>query len=293
MRNCGEDDLCVGPWFANRTRSETENLIGLFANTLPLRTDLSGDPTFGALLARVRETILEAQARQDLPFDKLVEAVRPARDPSRNPLFQVMFVLQNAPLRSLVLPDLCVAPMRLCAPTARFDLTLAMMEQETGLAGEWEYNADLFDAETAAGLLSEYLMLLKAIAANPELRLSELPGASEAERSLFERRGADALASPTRMQFGEGGYVAPRTQTEKMLVDIYMQLLDIDSVGVHESFFDLGGHSLLACALAYRIREIRSCNLSPMTIFQAPSVAQLARILESEGGNNDGQHRVG
>jgi non-ribosomal peptide synthetase component F len=188
MRYSGKDDLCVGTWTANRMQANVEDLIGLFADTQALRTDLSGDPTFRTLLERVRKTVLEAQVHHELPFEKLVQELRPEYDPSRHPLFQVMFVLQNSPLRSLELPELHVAPLRVRTRTARFDLTLAMMERETGLVGEWEYNTDLFDEDTAARMLRDYVVLLDRIVANPESSLSEL--------TCFSEAAADSGSSP-------------------------------------------------------------------------------------------------
>ena len=123
-RYSGQDDIVVGSPIAGRTRAETEGLIGFFVNTLVLRTDLSGDPTFRELLGRVREAALGAYAHQDLPFEKLVEELGPERSLSHTPLFQVMFLLHNAPGEDLALPELSVAPLTVEADTAKFDLTL-------------------------------------------------------------------------------------------------------------------------------------------------------------------------
>ena len=185
MRYSGQQDLCVGSPVANRTRLETEELIGVFVNTLVLRGDLSGDPRFVDLLARLRETVLDAQAHQDAPFERLVEELQPTRDPSRNPLFQTMFVLQNAPQRRLDLPGLTIEAMPIEMRSAQFDLTLAVTEQDEMLAGELEYNIDLFDEATIARMARHFGVLLEAIAEDPELRLSELPLLDAAERRLL------------------------------------------------------------------------------------------------------------
>ena len=131
-RYTGQDDIVVGSPIANRNRIEIEGLIGFFVNTLVLRTDHSGNPTFRELLHRVRETALEAYAHQDLPFEKLVEELRPDRDLSRSPLFQVMFVFQNAPARELSFKGLNVSPVRIAGETAKFDLTLSVNEVRQG-----------------------------------------------------------------------------------------------------------------------------------------------------------------
>src|SRR5439155_13431381 len=127
-----------------RTRRETEGLIGFFINTLVLRTDLSGDPTARELLARVREVTLDAYAHQDLPFEKLVEELQPARDLSHTPLFQVLFVLQNAPTAVLELPGLMMRPLIVASDTAKFDLTIVLTEGDEGITAGCEYNTDLF-----------------------------------------------------------------------------------------------------------------------------------------------------
>src|SRR5205823_6593234 len=124
---------------ANRTRAEIEPLIGFFVNTLVLRTDLSAHPTFRTVLRRVREVCLEAYVHQEVPFEQVVDAVQPERDLSRQPLFQVMFALQNAPLEPLELPNLTLSPLPVENMTSKFDLTLSLAEGANGLSGVFEY----------------------------------------------------------------------------------------------------------------------------------------------------------
>ncbi|HVB29717.1 MAG TPA: amino acid adenylation domain-containing protein [Terriglobia bacterium] len=181
-RYTSQDDLIVGTPIANRNRLETEGLIGFFVNALVLRTDLSGNPNFRDLLGRVREVCLGAYGHQDLPFDRLVEELHLKRDLSRNPLFQVMFALQNAPLRALELPGLTLIPVEGDSETAHFDLTLQIVDTEQGLTAALVYNTDLFEADTIARMLGHFQTLLEAIVANPEQRLSDFPLLTEAER---------------------------------------------------------------------------------------------------------------
>ncbi|HMK90598.1 MAG TPA: amino acid adenylation domain-containing protein, partial [Methylocystis sp.] len=181
-RHSGQDDICVGTPVANRRRVELEPLIGFFVNTLVIRSDLSDDPTFAALLARVRRTALDAQAHQDLPFEKLVEELAPARDMSRSPLFQAMFVLQNAPATELALAGLRFERFVFENPTAKFDLALSALERDDGLSFSIEYATALFDEATIARFARHYCVLLEAIAADPHRRLSELPILDDAER---------------------------------------------------------------------------------------------------------------
>ncbi|WP_460203568.1 amino acid adenylation domain-containing protein [Scytonema sp. NUACC21] len=174
-RYTGQSDICVGSPIANRNRSETESLIGFFVNTLVLRTQVSGNASFSELLARVREVALNAYAHQDLPFEQLVEALQPERNLSHQPLFQVMFVLQNAPMPTLELPGLSLNPLSMDSTIAKFDLTLSMEDTDRGLVGWLEYNSDLFDASTINRMLAHFQTLLEGIVAHPEHRLANLP----------------------------------------------------------------------------------------------------------------------
>ncbi|MDZ7959073.1 MAG: amino acid adenylation domain-containing protein [Aulosira sp. DedQUE10] len=170
-----QDDILVGTPIANRNRSEIEGLIGFFVNTLVLRSNLQGNPTFKQLLAQVREVTLGAYAHQDLPFEQLVEELQPERDLSHSSLFQVMFILQNAPTETLHLPNLTLNPLKVENNTANFDLTLSMVETDTGLRGAIEYNTDLFDADRISRMIGHFQTLLAGIVAHPDQRLSDLP----------------------------------------------------------------------------------------------------------------------
>ena len=177
-----QDDLIVGTPVANRNRLEIEGLIGFFVNALVLRTDLSGNPTFRELVRRERKVCVDAYAHQDLPFEKLVEALHLERDLSRNPLFQVMFVLQNAPVHAVALPGLSLTPVIADGGTTHFDLTLHVVDTEQGLVGTAAYNTDLFDAGTISRMLTHYQTLLEGIVRDPDQRLSDLSVLSNTER---------------------------------------------------------------------------------------------------------------
>ena len=181
-RYSGQDDVVVGSPIANRSRTEFESLIGLFVNTLVLRSDLSGNPTFRELLARVREVCLGAYAHQDLPFEKLVQELQPERDRSRNPLFQVMFVLQNATRPFTELPGLRVEPIELGAKRSPFDLSLFLRERDGRFIGYFEYSTDLFERETIARMAAHFERLLEGIVTDPDQPISKLPILTEAER---------------------------------------------------------------------------------------------------------------
>ncbi len=184
-RYAGQDDLVVGTPIANRTRAETEGLIGFFVNTAVLRARVADDRSFSELLAQVKETCLGAYAHQDLPFERLVQELEPDRDPSRSPLFQVIFALQNAPRAEAAPSNLKRRELATPTVTAKFDLTLTMVEGARGLAGGFEYNVDLFDAATLDRLTAHFAAILAAVARDPSVHVGEISLLDEAERRLL------------------------------------------------------------------------------------------------------------
>jgi amino acid adenylation domain-containing protein/non-ribosomal peptide synthase protein (TIGR01720 family) len=181
-RYTNQEDIAVGSPVAGRNRAETEDLIGYFVNTLVMRTDLSGNPSFRDVLGRVRDVALGAYTHQDVPFERLVDGLKVERDLSRTPLFQVMFILQNAPSEVVELPGLTIRPMEYELGTAKFDLSLLMMDQPEGLLCHLEYNSDLFDAETVERMLKNFQILLEGAINNADTPIAELPILSETER---------------------------------------------------------------------------------------------------------------
>jgi hypothetical protein len=178
-----QDDILVGSVIAGRTRTETERLIGLFLNTLVMRTDLSGEPGFRQLLKRVREVCLGAYAHQEVPFEKLVEELQPERDLSRSPIVQVAFGMQNAPVGELRLGELKLARVAYENEVVRFDLTLWIMEGAGGaLRATWTYSTDLFDGETIQRMQGHFRTLLESIIREPETRISQLEMLTEEEQ---------------------------------------------------------------------------------------------------------------
>jgi amino acid adenylation domain-containing protein/FkbM family methyltransferase len=224
-RYSGQTDLVVGTAIANRRRREVEGLIGMFFNLLALRNVAAGSTPFRDLLKGVRETTLGAFAHQDLPFERILDEIQPERDLGRTPLFQVTFVLQNAPPQAIQLPELTLAPLDSETGVSNFDLTLAMTETPSGLQGRLTYRTDLFDATTIARLERHFQRLLTTVAARPETPLQELSMLSAAEEhqivrewndtaapcdrrptvhALFEARAAQTPAAPA-VVFGPGG----------------------------------------------------------------------------------------
>ncbi|HBL59419.1 MAG TPA: non-ribosomal peptide synthetase [Cyanobacteria bacterium UBA8803] len=181
-RYSGQEDIIIGTPIAGRTRVETEGLIGFFVNTLALRTNLAGNPSFEELLERVREVALGAYAHQDIPFEKLVAELQPERDISRSPLFQVMFILQNTPQSTFEFPGLTLSTLEVNSVGAKFDLTLSLTETTEGILGRWTYSTDLFDSATITRMTGHFQTLLEGIIANPSQPICELRLLTAAER---------------------------------------------------------------------------------------------------------------
>jgi amino acid adenylation domain-containing protein len=178
-RYTGQEDILIGSPIAHRNHVELEQLIGCFVNTLVLRTNLEGNPTFRELLGRVRKVAIDAYTHQELPFEKLVEALQPNRDLSYNPLFQVMFVLQNPASDSIWKTE------EIHTGTAEFDICLSMIDSEAGLVGTLEYNTDLFNAETIARMVGHFQTLLESVICDSHQPISELAILTPTERQTL------------------------------------------------------------------------------------------------------------
>jgi amino acid adenylation domain-containing protein len=204
-RYTDHDDVAVGSLIANRNRIQTERLIGMFANTIVLRTDLSGDPDFAEVLRRVRQVTLDAYRNQDLPIEEILRVLEVTRGPDRNRLFQVMFVLQNASARAPAVPGLSAYFMDIDPGIARFDLVLELVDDGEHVGGWIEYSTDLFEAATIARMAAHLTTLLEAVIANPKERISRLTllPPDERRRLLFDW-------NDTETRFGRPGTFSQR-----------------------------------------------------------------------------------
>ncbi len=204
-RYTGQSDLVVGTPIANRTHRQTEQMVGLLANTLALRTRIDGDMTFSQLVDRVKKVALDAYEHQEFPFETLVETLNPARSMSHSPIYQVMFMHQNVPEQALKLTGLDMAPMAPEHTTARLDLTLEIVENHEGFLCGWEFNTDLFRPETITRMTGHLRMLLEGALARPDSPVGRLPILTAEESRQWESWNAT-------------GHDYPR---EKTLVDLF------------------------------------------------------------------------
>jgi len=194
FRYSGQDDIVIGSPVASRIQPEIEGLIGFFINALVFRTDLSGNPTFRDLLARVKKTALDAYSHQDIPFEKLVEKLKPQRNLSYSPIYQVAFAFQNMHTKPLSLQGLTVTPLEIDRGTATFDLSLFVINTDQGLKILFEYNTDLFDDTTIGRMLGHYQQLLEGIVEDPDQTISTLPLLADAEKNLMLKTWNDTQA---------------------------------------------------------------------------------------------------
>jgi amino acid adenylation domain-containing protein len=184
QRRTGQRDMLIGTPVAGRSRLETEDLIGCFVNTLVLRLQVQKNPTVRQLLAHVREVVLDALAHEAMPFDQIVDAVQAARDPSRPPVVQVMFVLQNAVRSAPELHGLSIRSVPVTTGLAKFELTLEAVEKAAGrVETHWEYAADLFDPDTIERMAEHFSVVLQAMALDPDRRIAELPALTPTEHT--------------------------------------------------------------------------------------------------------------
>src|SRR5690606_25772932 len=180
-----QDDIVVGTPIASRNHPEIENIIGFFVNMLPLRTQINLSYSFTALLARVRQTALEAYNHQDIPFEQMVNLLQPERETSHSPVFQVAFALANATPPLPQMGDLAFRPLTAVSQTAKYDLTLTITETANGLLCNWEYGTDLFFPETIERMHAHFVTLLQGVVRDPDRPVQQLPLLSAAEEQLL------------------------------------------------------------------------------------------------------------
>ncbi|MBN3892583.1 MAG: amino acid adenylation domain-containing protein [Nostoc sp. JL31] len=287
FRYTGQEDILVAAPISNRHRSELEGLIGFLLNTLVLRTNLSGSPSFRQLLGRVREVALSGYTHQDLPFEKLVDALQIKRDFNQNPLISVMFNLQNTPMPKLTVPGLTMNRLGINNGTSKFDLYLELRETAAGLSGNLEYNTDLFKAETIVLMVENFSTLLQSIISNPDQTISNLPLLTFPSDRQTKRvcNGNIDIRSLPKPEMGrsdlEAAFVAPPTPIEEQMAKIWSRVLAIEEVGIHDNFFELGGNSLLASRLIFFVRETFQVDLPLKSLFEKSTIEALAQVIET------------
>ncbi|ELP62044.1 non-ribosomal peptide synthetase [Streptomyces turgidiscabies] len=282
-------DITLGTPVAGRPDGRLDDLVGFFVNSLTLRTDTSGNPTFRELLDRVREFDLAAYAHQDVPFDLLVDALSPQRTLARHPLFQVVIAFTGHSAHpGLSLPGLGVTREPVETGAARFDLSLYLSERRdtdgspAGIDGIAEYSTDLFDPATVERLTRVLVRLLTAVAADPGLRIEDVDLLGEDELFRVPVRTALPEAGSTTMPAGAGGQ-EPATPAEHVLAALFRELLNLPEVPLDEDFFALGGDSISSIRLVSRAAEA-GVVISARDVFKHQTVRELAAVARGPVG---------
>jgi thioesterase domain-containing protein len=275
-QSTGQSDVGIGTQVAGRNQIELEDLVGVFINTLLLRTEVPADVTFGDLLRRVQDTVTEALANQETPFERLVEILRPKRDLSRNPLFSVNFIYQRAFIKNCDFAGISLIDIPSRSPGAMYDLNFFMVERIEGWRWSCEYNTDLYSKNTIERVLANFQKLLQAAIENPERSVEDLQGSvARAAHTTLEDKTALNLKPST-----VGDPV--RANIEAALSRMWEELLQTSSINRADDFFDLGGHSLLATRLLARIEKVFGRKIGLATLFQSSTVEKLAAVLVGE-----------
>lgn len=275
FRCTNQEDMLLFSSFGGRNRIEVKRLIGLFANVLLLRTDMSNAPSFPELLRRVRKMMFGAIEHQDMPFDRLLEMLY--EETGQTPAFQVLFVLQNTAMPDLKLPGIRTESFKAdTEETNQFDLILYCKETAQGLTGWMRYREGL--CEAASYMVDIFQELLTEIADNPERMLPDFPSLKQLPSPLPQ---TDSESNETEKNPEK--YQAPDNALELQLLNIWEEILQKNSVGTEENFFDLGGNSLLAVTMFTEVEKKLGRKLPVTTLLDAPTVKQLSGVLRREG----------
>jgi amino acid adenylation domain-containing protein len=286
-------DIPIGSPVAGRTDQALDDLVGCFFNLLVLRTNTSGNPGFRQLLDQVRDTTLDGYANQDVSFEHVVRALNPTRSLGRNPLFQVVLNLLIVPEAEFCLTGLEVAPEApVSIDAAKFDLTFRLSERRgpgsgyNGVHGVIEYASDLFDPATVEIMGAAWLELLRAVALDPDRLIDdiELPSISNLRQEVADGNGTSVdpdINDDTPVLSRTCAWRPPDTAHERLLCEIFAELLDSSGIGPHDNFFVSGGDSLLAIRLLARVHAAFGTRLEARELFEAPTPAELAARLSA------------
>ncbi|NEQ66523.1 MAG: hypothetical protein F6K21_13655 [Symploca sp. SIO2D2] len=304
-RYTAQEEILVGSPTSGRSCPEFAPIVGYFVEPVVMRAKLSDEISFQEFLAQVRQTVLEALDHQGYPFALLVGKLLPERDPSRSPIFQVLFVLHKIEQWQKLLSGelgcssdwhgIKVEPYEIPIKESPFDLSLDMIPVGSCLGGFLRYNTDLFERETIVSMAGNFQTLLEAIVAHPQQKLSQLPlfKATEQHKIMDGYKNQTAYLTEQYLHqletaeieavlLSAPGKVKPRNELEHQMAQIWQEVLRVSQIGIDDNFFALGGHSLMAVQLMNKIEQEFGQSLPLSTLFQFSTIEQLAAILSQE-----------
>jgi thioesterase domain-containing protein/acyl carrier protein len=280
----GQNDIVIGTLYAGRHRMELEPLIGVFVNSLALRTSVSGEMTFIDLTRSVQQTVLEAFDHAEVPFGKLVEEIKPDRDQIYQPMFCVNFIFQRDFIKPIRFGGVTLKAIPSKAAGSIYDLNFFLVERAEGWRASVEFNTDLYQESTIATLLKRYESLLEKAVKNPAGRISEF--------SIYELGIGTGIANPAARKDPpmdrKQSYVAPRNSVESDVSRVWEETMGIRPIGVTVDFFDLGGHSLLAAQLLSNLEKKLGKRMSLAEFFEARTIEKMALALTCENHARQG-----
>lgn len=268
-----ENDISIGTLMSNRSRREVEKLVGNFSNNLLLRTNFSGDLSFSEVLAKIRETTLDSYTHQDLPFQRLSASLESI------PQFQALLLLRDSTTaQNLELPDLQVRDFPVELGSTRMELSLDITDSgKDAIFGKLEYKSALFEVSTIKKIIQNLQALLESVTENQNQKIAEIVLPETIERSQYNDNLPEKLATT---QKSSRQFVAPTTEIERELVTLWSEILNNPQIGIDDNFFELGGHSLLAVKLFAEMEKRFGKNLPLSVLFQAPTISQLAEVIQ-------------
>jgi len=282
-RYSNQDDIVMGSPIASRNYSSLENLIGCFANIIPLRTHTHDNPSFLEFLAQVKKVSLEGYTHLDFPAEKVLSNFKYKRNLSYYPWFQVVFILLNVPQTDFELPGLKVTEKKFNKGAAICDLVFLVEPKAQGLQCSIEYNTALYRDQKITRWIEQFQQLLQEILIHPEQRIKQLPLLTEAQTNqLLPNPSADEALSVPDTAGTENQFVEPRNEIERQLQKIWETVFHLKPISIRDNFFELGGHSLLGLRLFSKIQQQMGQDLPVTTVFEAPTIEELAKRLQTK-----------
>ena len=287
-RYTGQRDLCIGTRIAGRNRIETEQLIGLFINVLPIRTQIDASVSFNEYLEVVRKVTLEAYDHREVPFNLIIKAVSSIQPIAQQAFPNVMFVLQNLPIPELTAEGIAFERVEEHSGTTKYDLDLTINEDKDSLIGVFEYNVDIFDSATIQNLADDYLYLLNSIVENPLTVLSAYP----LQRDLPHTVVRSDVTDDTDEGFSEASHGVPGKSAfsdrkiEEIVMGVWKEVLQLDTVGLDDNFFEIGGHSMLMTLVHTRLQEELKTEIPITNLFEYPTIRTIVQDLSPTQPNS-------